>query len=152
MSVVISVGTGLAIAGAGAAITAGAAIYGANKTSGAATHAADLTSKAAADTLTFQKQQAAQELAKAQATQKASYDQWAARQGNLSTLGQMMGLPQRNIPAYVPTINTGAPPAPPLPGRTPTPPAPAGPPPSRIAGAAPDARLEGAVDQPAGAV
>jgi hypothetical protein len=75
----------------------------------AATHAADLQSKSAADALAFQKQQAAQDFANAQTTAQANYGQWAARQGRLSTLGQMVGLQPFNIPAYVPMTQVADP-------------------------------------------
>ena len=93
--------------------TAGAGIYAANKSSGAATdaaqlqtqaanHAADVQKQSADAALAFQKQQAAQTLANAQSAQQGNYNQWAARQGRLSTLGQMVGLKPFQIPAYVP--------------------------------------------------
>ena len=108
--------------GAGAA--AGATIYGANKSSNAATtaaqtqskaatdaaklqtdattHAADLSAKSAADTLAFQKQQADQDFANANATGQANYNQWAARENRLSNFQQMLGMSGRDIPAYEP--------------------------------------------------
>lgn len=107
-----------AIAGAaGAGATAAAGIYGANKQSSAANNAAklqtdaanqaaQLQSKSAADALAFQKDQAAQDLATTNATQKANYDQWAAREGRLSNFGQALGLAPRNTPAYQPLPNT----------------------------------------------
>jgi hypothetical protein len=74
----------------------------AQQQSAAAKYSADAQQKSAADALAFQKQQAAQSLANAQAAQQGNYNQWAARQGRLSTLGQMVGLKPFQIPAYVP--------------------------------------------------
>lgn len=96
-----------AVVGAGATTATG--IYGAKKQSSAtkdaaalqtqaANHAADLQSKAAEDALAFQKQQAQIELQNQANAQLASYDQYAARQRALSTLGQEVGLPAREIP------------------------------------------------------
>jgi hypothetical protein len=82
--------------------TAGAGIFGAKMQSDSADQAAQLQAKAAANALAFQKQQAAQDFANAQTTAHANYDQWAAKQGRLSTLGQMVGLQPFNIPGYVP--------------------------------------------------
>jgi len=82
----------------------------ANQSTSSANYAADVKSKSDQAALDFEKQQAAQNQSNFEATQKANYDQWAAREGRLSTLGQMLGMPGRNIPAYVPTTNlTGQP-------------------------------------------
>lgn len=78
----------------------------AQKQTEAANFAATKQAESAANALAFQKQQAAQDLATANSTQHANYDQWAARQGRLSTLGQMVGLRPFQIPAYVPIQNT----------------------------------------------
>ncbi len=78
--------------------TAAAGIVGAKLQSGAAENAANLQSQAAQQTLDFQKQQAAIAQQNAAATQLANYGQYQARQGNLSDIGQMLGLPARNIP------------------------------------------------------
>lgn len=98
---------------AAAAIGAGGAIGGglisshsagsaAKQQTDAANHAADVQGKAAADALAFQKAQAAQDLITANATQKANYDQWAARQGRLSNLSVLTGAGKFDIPAYAP--------------------------------------------------
>src|SRR6185312_13089287 len=76
--------------------------YAADKQTAAAEQIAQAQQKSAADALAFQKQQAAQDLANAQAASRGNYDQWAARQGRLSTLGQMVGMSPFQIPAYVP--------------------------------------------------
>lgn len=68
----------------------------------AANYAAQQQAKSAADALAFQKQQAAQDLAIAESTQHANYDQYAARQGRLSNLSVLTGAGKQDIPAYVP--------------------------------------------------
>lgn len=97
--------------GAGAAATG--AIVGANKQSSAVNHAADLQSQSAAQALQFEREQAARDQANFEATQRANYDQWASREGRLGTLDQLVGLPQRQIPGYVPTTG-GQPGQPPM--------------------------------------
>lgn len=89
----------------------------------AAGHAADVQGQAAANALTFQQQQAAQDLATANSTQRANYDQWAAREGRLSNLSALTGAGSFTIPDYVPITNVNAVTANGLPpGTRPTPP------------------------------
>lgn len=125
----MGIGEAMLLAGIiGGGTTAASSIYGATKSSGAAkdaaqlqtdaaNHAADVQAKANADTLTFQKSQAAQDLASQNATQQANYGQWAAKEGRMSDFGQMLGLAPRQIPAYQPlpgaggTTSGGQPPA-----------------------------------------
>lgn len=96
---------------------ADAAKYAADVQSQAANHAADVQAKSAADALAFQKLQAHQDFLNAQAASRGNYDQWAARQGRLSTLGQMVGSKPFVIPAYVPMQEAdGASPAAPTTG------------------------------------
>ena len=87
----------------GAGATATGAAIGAQKASNAAKYGADLQSQAAEKALAFQKEEAAKSQANFEATQRANYNQWAAREGRLSQLGQLVGLPARTIPDYVPT-------------------------------------------------
>ena len=100
----------LIAAGATAAGTVVAAkmASGANRdaaklTTDSANHAADLQTQSAKDALDFQKSQAAQDLVTHNATAKANYDQWAAREKRISSLGSALGLAPRDIPAFVPT-------------------------------------------------
>ncbi len=99
----VAAGVGIASAVAG--------IYGANKSSDAAkqsavlqtsatTHAADLQSQAAKEALAFQQQQAAQDQSNFNTTQQANYNQWASGQNRMRGLDSLVGLPQRDIPAY----------------------------------------------------
>jgi hypothetical protein len=65
-------------------------------------YAADAQAKAAAESLAFQRQQAAYDAAMAETNRAANYQQWAAKQQQLGSVGQALGLPARSIPAYVP--------------------------------------------------
>lgn len=86
-----------------AAIITGVAGLGAAKmVSDASDRAGKVTAKGTADTIAFEKEKAAQDLEMANSTQHANYDQWAAREGRMSSLGEMIGLPKRNIPAFQP--------------------------------------------------
>jgi hypothetical protein len=107
----------------GPAVNAATSIYGANEQAGTAAdnaalqaqslkYAADLQAKAAADALAYTKQQGAQTQSNFDTSQQGNYNQWAAGQRRLSTLGEAMGLGPREIPAYVPpkdVLDTGAP-------------------------------------------
>lgn len=100
-----------AIVGAGIGALGG--IFGAKETSNAtqnaaqiqadaATKAAQLQAQSNAQALAFEEAQAQQSLNTQNATGLGNYNQWAAQQQRLSDFGQMLGLPARNIPAYVP--------------------------------------------------
>lgn len=97
----------------GAGIGLFGSLFGAHEQSSAATKAAQISSdaqlKAAAmqqqsaeEALTYEKQQAALTATNAEIAQHGNYDQYAARENRLGTLGQMMGLGPRDIPAYRP--------------------------------------------------
>ena len=106
VAIPLALGAGTATAGIiGAKMQSSAAKDAADLQTQAANHAADVQAKSAADALAFQKQQAAMDQARAEAAQRGNYDQWAARQGRLSTLGQMVGMKPFQIPAYVPIAN-----------------------------------------------
>jgi hypothetical protein len=70
-------------------------------------YAADAQAKAAADSLAFQRQQADYNAQVAESTRSANYDQWAAKQRQLGSVGDALGLPARAIPAYVPIPASG---------------------------------------------
>ena len=90
-----------------------AATKGARLQTDAANHAADVQGQAARDALAFQKEQAARDQAIAETNRRANYDQWASREARLgNTLGVMLGLGPRDIPAYVPLAPGNAPTAP----------------------------------------
>lgn len=91
----------------GGALSAHASENAANLQTQAANNAAAAQAKSAADTLAFQKAQAAQDLVTANATQKANYDQWAAKEGRLSNLSALTGAGPFTIPDYVPIPNAG---------------------------------------------
>lgn len=80
--------------------SAAAGVYGAHKQSQSADKAAALQTTAANNTLDFQKQQAAQDQSNFNTTQRANYDQWAAKEGRMSSLGEAVGLAPRAIPAF----------------------------------------------------
>jgi hypothetical protein len=65
-------------------------------------YASDAQSQSAANQLAFLRQQASYDAASAEANRSGNYDQWAAKQRQLGTVGQALGLPARDIPAYVP--------------------------------------------------
>lgn len=107
-------------------------LFGANKQSkaaqqaakaqaDAARYAADLQAKATAEALAFQRQQADRDYAMAETNRRANYDQWRAREGRLSTAGQWLGLPSRDIPNYVPMSGGSYLPGEPNPNGGPTP-------------------------------
>ena len=109
----VATGTAIALAIAGAA-SAGTSIYAAKKQSDtalkgaqlqtdASNRAADLQTQSAKDALDFQKQQAAQDLVTHNATAKGNYDQWAARERRISSLGSALGMAPRDIPGFQPT-------------------------------------------------
>lgn len=56
--------------------------------------------------LDFQKQQADLDAQRAEANRRGDYDSWAARERRVGTLGQMLGLPAREVPDYVPMPGT----------------------------------------------
>ena len=101
-----------------AAITAGAAIFGAAKTSRAATKAAKTQADAATEAArledeatkraeTFAREQSQATWAESEAVRKANYDQWASRQTALNALRQKYGYGEVPVPAYVPSTNPG---------------------------------------------
>jgi hypothetical protein len=93
----IAVGTAV-----GAKFQSNAAEKSAKLTTDAANKGADLQAQSNREALDFQKQQAALDAARADAIQRANYQQWAAREGRMSSIGQALGLPARDIPAYQP--------------------------------------------------
>lgn len=86
----------------GAIVKGGSDITAASITASAAKDASAAQAKANADALAFQEQQAAYSSQVAETNRRANYDQWAGHEGQLSSVGQMLGLPARQIPGYVP--------------------------------------------------
>lgn len=111
----IATGTALLISGiAAAAASSTASAIAAKKQSQTAKEVAQIQTSSSdkaleaqtqsnREALDFQKQQAAQDLITHNATAKANYDQWAAREKRISSLGAALGLAPRDIPAFVPT-------------------------------------------------
>jgi hypothetical protein len=102
----------------GPVVSAGLNLYGQQQQIGATAeaaqtqleatkYAADAQAKAAAESLAFQRQQAAYDALVAESTRRANYDQWGAKQAQLGSVGQALGLPARAIPAYVPLPPSG---------------------------------------------
>lgn len=86
----------------GAGATAAGGIIGAHETASANEDAVAAQTKANEDALAFQEQQAAYKAQVDETNRRANYDQWAGREGQISSVGQMLGLPARQIPGYVP--------------------------------------------------
>lgn len=90
--------------------TAGGAAIAAHGNTSAAQTQADASKTATAaqananqQQLDFTKQQASAAYNSQEADRKANYDQWAARQSFFGNMGTELGLPNRTLPAYVPT-------------------------------------------------
>lgn len=94
----------------------GSQLWGAHKTSQAADRSAqimadaqryiaELTGKANADALAFQKDLAGNAFDNTEVGRRMDYGQWAAKEGRLGYLGDLMGLPKREIPAFIPGVN-----------------------------------------------
>ncbi len=95
-----------------AAATTGGTLYAAHKESEAANLSAAATRDATAaqtaandKALAFQQQQAENAWRSGEADRQATYNQWRARENRISTAGQWLGLPGRDIPDYVPGID-----------------------------------------------
>lgn len=113
-----------AAATAGGAVASGAlASHGvssaADKQMQAQNYAADQQKKAADEQLAYQRQQAENTFRQQEADRKANYDQWAARQTRLNSIGAALGYGAgTTIPAYVPMTDPNY-----TAGTTPLPPA-----------------------------
>jgi hypothetical protein len=94
----------------GAHMQSSAAKHAADAESRAANHAADVQARSAQEALDFQKQQAAHDAEVAETNRRANYDQWAAQQRRMGSVGEALGFGPRAIPDYVP-----------MPGHAPTP-------------------------------
>lgn len=91
-----------------AAAGGASAIYAAKTGADASDRAVDAQTAATDKTLAFQKDQAAEDKARFDATQRANYDQWVAKQKATNSLRAIAGLPPVDIPAFVPTTGGGA--------------------------------------------
>lgn len=97
------IGAGIGLFGSlfGAHLQSNAANDAAKMQSEAARYAADLQAKAQAEALGFTKAQAENAYQNTEASRQGNYGQWAAAQRRIGTLGQMLGLGQREIPGYM---------------------------------------------------
>lgn len=71
-------------------------------------YSADQQRAAQADALRYQEGQSGLDRATAETNRAANYGQWAARESRIGSLGQLAGLPQRQIPDYVPLNGAAA--------------------------------------------
>jgi hypothetical protein len=71
----------------------------------AAKYAADLQDAANKRAEEYARQQAENTFQNSEVTRRANYDQWAAREGRVSSLGQALGLSARDIPSYAPGVD-----------------------------------------------
>jgi hypothetical protein len=95
------IGTAAAIALAvSAAATSGGAAYAAHTSSDAANHAADVQGTANDKALAFQEQQAADAKAQFQQSQRANYEQYAARHKAAQQLGDSIGFHLPDLKTY----------------------------------------------------
>jgi hypothetical protein len=95
-------GTGAVVAGK---MQASASRDAASQTTAAANHAADLQSQAADQALTFQREQGENAYQNSEVARHGNYDQWAAQQRKVRSVGQMLGLPDFDIPDYAPGVD-----------------------------------------------
>jgi hypothetical protein len=101
----------IAAAVSGGASVAGSAIaaHGSNKAAqssiAAANHAADVEAQSQAEALAFQRQQAENTYRNTEVNRRGNYDQWAARESRLGSIGQLLGYGARPVPAYVPSVD-----------------------------------------------
>jgi len=101
---------------AAAAITAGSQLFNASMQSksadnatranvAAADRAARAQREAADKAEAFARQQAQNAYANDEAARRGNYEQWAATEGRRGTIGELLGLGKRNIPAYAPGVD-----------------------------------------------
>lgn len=106
---------GLAAAGgqaAGAKIGANANRDAAAQSTAAANHAADLQAEANRQAIAFEREQAQNAFLNSEAARRGNYDQWAAREARLGSIGAALGYGSRPVPGYVPGVDphyTGGP-------------------------------------------
>ena len=97
----------------GAKMQSGAVRNAAQEQARAADIAAAEQRRASEAAEAFQRQQAQQAWAQQEADRRANYDQWAAREQRLGSIGEMLGYGRRQTPGYVPSVNPHLAPAPP---------------------------------------
>ena len=101
VAIPLAMAGGSAIAGiAGAKIQSGAAGRAADAQTQAANKAAEIQAQSAREALQFQREAAAQDAQRFDVTQRGNYEQNAARERRLGSIGQLVGLAPREIPAY----------------------------------------------------
>lgn len=90
-----------------AAVSSHASSKAAKAQAGAASEAARIQDEASKRAEAFARSQSENEFRNAEVARRGNYDIDAARQRRLSTLGGMIGMGPREIPAYVPGVDPG---------------------------------------------
>lgn len=99
---VVSGAIGAHAAGQAANTAAGAQSAAMDKQLQAEREATAATTKATEEQLAYTKGQAALSRQDAETNREGDYEQWAAREGRLSTIGAALGMPERQTPAFRP--------------------------------------------------
>lgn len=91
----------------GAHMSSSAASEAAAEQAAALKYSADLQAKGAADALAFTRSQAENAFQNNEASRHGNYDQWAARERRIGSVGDLLqlGLGPREIPQYVPGVD-----------------------------------------------
>lgn len=95
----MTAGTGII----GAKMQSGAINRGTQLQTNAANYAADKAAESSASTERFLREQAQAKWKADETANRANYDQWAAREKRLGSVGDILGYGPREIPAYVPS-------------------------------------------------
>jgi len=98
----VAAGTGAIV---GAKMQSGAARRVAETQTQAANRAAEIQAQSQAEALAFQRQAAQNAYLNDEAARRGNYDVWAATEGRRGSIGALLGMGPRNIPAYVPGVD-----------------------------------------------
>src|SRR3990167_3277431 len=98
----VAAGTGAIV---GAKMQSGAARWVAETQTQAANRAAQIKAQSQAEALAFQRQAAQNAYLNDEAARRGNYDVWAATEGRRGSIGALLGMGPRNIPAYVPGVD-----------------------------------------------
>lgn len=101
----------------GAKMQSGATSRAVNAQTAAANRAAELQAQSTREALAFERQSAQNAYANSETSRRGNYDQWAARERRLGSIGELLGYGTREVPGYVAGVDprftdpsTGAPP------------------------------------------
>lgn len=97
------IGAGLGLFGNlfGAHEQASSANHGADLQAQAARYAADVNARAQAEALAFLRSQSENAYQNSETSRHGNYDQWAARERRLGSIGEALGYGNREVPGYV---------------------------------------------------